>query len=376
MADFFGLIGVFVPLFVVLWLANMSERQRQVRDESRLFAVIAYLALVSIYLTLMSVGLLLQSFSFVISRQPQLLETLGNGLVDASMLERISSTSVMGIGVWAPALLGILLLTPPLRRLCARFLPIDADSSVHAVAMSLTMLIVVNMLVTLSIGLETLAEALAQQDDLGGSVTVAMLWTQQILMLLLAMVGVGWLSRRSLSEAMQRLGITGVSGRQVLIGMAAAMFMLPISVMLQQIAIFLGFGAAPDVEVLTDQLLGSLFQSPLGIITLGLAAAVGEEPLFRGAMQPRFGVLLTALLFAVVHSNYGLSVSTVLVFVLGLVLAWLRIRHNTTTAMIAHATYNMTIWIDGVFECEDVGYVGLLRAACCVRFRGQSGFRF
>jgi len=34
---------------------------------------------------------------------------------------------------------------------------------------------------------------------------------------------------------------------------------------------------------------------------------------------------------------------TLLVFVLGLVLAWLRIRHNTTTSMIAHATYNMTI---------------------------------
>ena len=142
---------------------------------------------------------------------------------------------------------------------------------------------------------------------------------------------------------MQRLGIVGVSGRQVLIGMAAAMVMLPISVILQQVAVFLGFGATPDVEALTEQLLGSLFQSPLGILTLGLAAAIGEEPLFRGAMQPRFGVVLTALLFAVVHSNYGLSVSTVLVFVLGLVLAWLRIRHNTTTSMIAHATYNMTI---------------------------------
>ncbi len=343
MANFFGLIGVFVPLFVVLWLANMSERQRQTRDDSGLFAFFAYLTLVSIYLTLMSFGLLVQAFSLVVSRQPELLETLGSGLVETAVLERISSTSVMGIGIWAPALLGILLLTPPVRRLCARFLPINADSPVHAVAMSLTMLIVVNMLVTLSIGLDNLAEALAEQDDLGGRVTVAMLWTQQLLMLLLAMVGVGWLSRRSFSETTQRLGITGVSGRQVLIGMAAAMFMLPISVILQQIAIFLGFGAAPDVEVLTEQLLGSLFQSPLGILTLGLAAAVGEEPLFRGALQPRFGVVLTALLFAVVHSNYGLSVSTLLVFVLGLVLAWLRIRHNTTTAMVAHATYNMTI---------------------------------
>ena len=49
MANFFGLIGVFAPLFVVLWLANMSERQRQVRDESGLFAFFAYLTMASIY---------------------------------------------------------------------------------------------------------------------------------------------------------------------------------------------------------------------------------------------------------------------------------------------------------------------------------------
>ena len=343
MPDFFGLIVTFLPLIMVVWLANMSEGQRLKSDQSRGFALVAYLSVVLIYVSMMFIGLLVQAFSFAIVRQPDLLDVVGDGLIDPAVLDQLAAASLLGIGIWAPSIIGILLLTPPVRRQCARFLPMDPASPVHAVALSLTMLIVINLLFTLAIGLDTLAGLLAEQDDLGGSVTMGMLWGQQLLMLLMAMVGVGWLSRRSLAETMQRLGIVAVSGRQVLIGMSAAFFMLPISVFLQQAAIFLGFGATPDVEALTDQLLGSLFESPWGILTLGLAAAIGEEPLFRGAMQPRFGVVLTTILFAVVHSNYGLSVSTLLVFVLGLVLAWLRIRHNTTTAMIAHATYNCTI---------------------------------
>jgi len=78
-------------------------------------------------------------------------------------------------------------------------------------------------------------------------------------------------------------------------------------------------------------------------LTLGLAAALGEETIFRGALQPRFGLILTSLLFAIVHSNYGLSISTLVVFLLGIVLGLVRIRHNTSTSMIVHAIYNITL---------------------------------
>ena len=90
-------------------------------------------------------------------------------------------------------------------------------------------------------------------------------------------------------------------------------------------------------------MIGPLFESPLGILSLGLAAAIGEEALFRGAAQPRLGLLLTAALFALLHSNYGISLSTGIVFGLGLLLGWLRIRYNTTTAIITHALYNSTL---------------------------------
>ncbi len=98
-----------------------------------------------------------------------------------------------------------------------------------------------------------------------------------------------------------------------------------------------------EVERLTEQLIGPLAQSAPGILTLGLAAALGEESIFRGALQPRFGLLLTTVLFALLHSQYGISVSTLLVLIVGLALGVVRTRFNTTTAMIVHAVYNMTL---------------------------------
>jgi membrane protease YdiL (CAAX protease family) len=76
---------------------------------------------------------------------------------------------------------------------------------------------------------------------------------------------------------------------------------------------------------------------------MGLSAGLGEETIFRGALLPRFGVILTSILFALVHSNYGITLSTLVVLLLALLLAWLRLRYNTSTAMITHAVYNMTL---------------------------------
>jgi hypothetical protein len=99
-------------------------------------------------------------------------------------------------------------------------------------------------------------------------------------------------------------------------------------------------------------MIGPLTQSGFGILTLGLAAALGEETVFRGAMQPRFGLLLTSILFALLHSTYGLTLSTLLVFIVGLVLGLLRLRYNTTTAMITHAVYNISLGV--------IAYLGIL----------------
>jgi len=73
---------------------------------------------------------------------------------------------------------------------------------------------------------------------------------------------------------------------------------------------------------------------------MALSAGIGEELLFRGALQPRFGILLTAAVFALGHVQYALSPAIIEVFVIGLVLGWLRQRSNTTTCIAVHAGYN------------------------------------
>ena len=79
----------------------------------------------------------------------------------------------------------------------------------------------------------------------------------------------------------------------------------------------------------------------LGVAALALLPGICEELLFRGALQPRFGLLPTAVLFTSIHSQYGISLDLVGIFVIGLSLGLIRKWTNTTTSMTAHVSYNL-----------------------------------
>ena len=99
-------------------------------------------------------------------------------------------------------------------------------------------------------------------------------------------------------------------------------------------------GLAHKVDVTNQHLMGGL-GDPAGIATVALAAGICEEALFRGALQPRMGILWTSLVFALIHSQYGLSFDTLAVLVLGSGLGLLRRFLNTTSSTITHVTYNV-----------------------------------
>ncbi len=344
MTDILNMLAMLLPLLIILFVANLAEWRKQREEPYQAFAILSFVFTGGLYVLMLCAGLSLVAFAAMTASQPELAEQVP---------VQFAAPWALALGVFGSAVGGLLVLWPPVRRWLARLIPIDSDSIVHAVALSLSLLIVVNLTVTLGIGLDNLATMLAQtEEETGVAVTsIVGLWGQQILMLLLALVGVGWPVRRPFGATMQRLGIVVPTRRQVLIGLAGGVGMVGVVIMSEALAGLAGFGADPDVERLTEQLLGPLFTSPFGLITLGVAAALGEEPLFRGAAQPRFGLVLTALLFALVHSNYGITFSTLIVFALGLVLGVVRIRHNTTTAMILHACYNITLGV--------IGYIGL-----------------
>nr|WP_255724593.1 CPBP family intramembrane glutamic endopeptidase [Shimazuella soli] len=127
------------------------------------------------------------------------------------------------------------------------------------------------------------------------------------------------------------------------IGISFAIGFVLVNILLEQIASIIGFGIDPNVDKITNQQLGPLFGTIPGILTLGLAAALGEELIFRGAMLPKFGLIYTSILFTLIHANYGLSVATLIVFILAITLGILRKRHSTTLTMITHASYNIIL---------------------------------
>jgi len=349
-------LALFIPLLLILWLANLAERKRAVpasesaSESARVLSLITYAALVVLYGLFMLFGLLFQGLGWLAQGSaPDFATSLQRSGLDPAALSK------MGLALWLPALLGLILLLPPVRRLFGRWIAaFDPGSTVHAVALSYISLILVNLLFTLAVGLDTLAEMLETDAAAGIPFNPAGgIWAQDVTLAVMAVIGVGWLARRGLGSALARLGIALPTGRQVAIGLGVGLLMVPVALLVEYLAGLVGFGENPDVARLTEQMIGPLMTSAPGILTLGLAAALGEEGIFRGALQPRFGIILTSLLFALVHSNYGLSFSTLLVFLIGLILGLLRRRFNTSTSMITHAVYNMALGL--------ISFLGLLQ---------------
>ncbi len=351
METLFFLLLLFGPLVLLLWLANLADAQRRQESPNQLPAILTYLLLVLLWAGLLLGGVALSLVGLAIagrSLPPELLAAYAQaGLTTATVQRLVANLPQLGMSLWLPAIFGLILVLPPVRRLLARVLPIDATRATHAVALSFTMLVIVNLWFALALGLDVMADMLEADSGQGaGLQTGALLsitWMQELLFLAMALVGVGWLTHRNLNATLERLGIVKPTGRQVLIGLGLGLLLTVALLPLDYLTTVTRFGWNQDVARLSEQLIGPLTQSPIGILTLGLAAALGEEALFRGALQPRFGLLLTSLFFALLHSNYGITLSTVVVLDIGLTLGLVRRRYNTSTSMIVHATYNMSI---------------------------------
>lgn len=350
---------LFVPLIGLMWLANLADL-RLAQDPRRPFLARALITVVILFFAcLVPLGVWLQVGAHWIqdglaqyalfAGMEQINERL---LADPIGRQVVEALPRVGLGVWVAGLLGLLLLLKPIRRALTPLIPIDPERTVHTVAVSFAVLILLNLVVTLGIGLDTLTDALITQAAEGQSPDLAQtmlgLWSQQIMTAILALFGVGWLSRRSLGQTLARLGLSRPGPKELVLGFGSGLGLVFVVAVMSGVAGALGVMPDPDVQSLTGELLGPLLGTLPGILTIGLAAAIGEETIFRGALQPRFGLWLTTLLFALVHGNYGLSLSTLIVFVVGLGFGLLRRHHNTTTAMIAHATYNTTIGLLGL----------------------------
>ncbi|HWM85496.1 MAG TPA: CPBP family intramembrane glutamic endopeptidase [Kofleriaceae bacterium] len=108
------------------------------------------------------------------------------------------------------------------------------------------------------------------------------------------------------------------------------------------------------------------FRSILGplswreILVLALASSVGEELLFRGALQPMLGIWAQAAVFALLHIGPGLRFLpwTLSAFVLGLVFGWLfQLTGDLGGPIVAHFAINyMNLHFIARFEVPSPGH--------------------
>ena len=249
-----------------------------------------------------------------------------------------SQPAGFGIGLLTTAAVGTLVLLPSVRVFVARRLPIDAGSPLHALAL-LLFVTLLGFNAAYQLSNDVLAQTAAVTP-----LTPLDLVVQEAPLLLAGVLGVGWLVRRSGAGAAERLGLLLPTWWQPALAIAAAGAFYAFSNGVDFLSQTLTPDLAHKVDTANNRLFGAL-DNPTGILTLSLAAGICEEVLFRGALQPRFGILLTSLLFTSVHTQYGLSFDTLGVFVISVGLGLLRRFLNTTTAVICHVGYDVLVGI-------------------------------
>jgi CAAX protease family protein len=230
----------------------------------------------------------------------------------------------------------LLYLNPRVQEVVARRVPLRPGSPVNYVAVSLALL-----LFAFQLGTQLTVDVLGLLAK-SPPFTLADLLVQEIPLIVIAVLGVGFLVRRSWSETVDRLGLRLLRRTWWVYALVAVVAFLAVGYGIDQLAAWL----SPDTQKRVNDASQVVFHSlsnPGAVVLLGLTAGVSEELIFRGAMLPRFGVLATSLLFAAVHTQYGITFATLEVFVIGLGLGWLRLRAGTLACIASHAGYDIIV---------------------------------
>ena len=257
-------------------------------------------------------------------------------LRDADSAKRAGLAAAGIVSLVAGAIAIALLVTPP-RLLAAapfaKWIPIDPESILDLAALAGVVLLVGD-----EVAFQLSTDAVARVISSAPLDRLDVLFGE-LPLLLAALLGVGLLVRRSLSGSLERLGFVKPTAWQVVLGLAAA----GVFYLVSQLGDELQKVVAPDLSnrlgTATQHLYGGL-GDPIGIAFIAVCAGIAEEALFRGALQPRLGLLTVALAFVAVHVQYGISFDTLVVFLLGFGLGLIRKYANTTTSALTHIGYN------------------------------------
>lgn len=281
------------------------------------------LLIVHVPVLLLGTAVMVVPSSLLAQLQPDLAPRLPNQIAYGGV--------VVGIALW-----DMLACLRPLRRRLARWIPLDPASPVHTLALVMSGLLAGSTILTLTQGgLEGLAETAV-------SAPLADFVFQQLLFVLLAFLGVGLLVRRRLPALFKRLGLERPSWAQIRFGLRWIVILVFVQWAVGMIWALTNPDQSELVEGISNVLLGN-FDTVGEWLAVALGAGIGEEVLFRGALQPVFGLWFTSIIFAIAHIQYGLTVASILIFAISLALGYIRRRTNTTIAVFVHAGYDFVL---------------------------------
>lgn len=193
----------------------------------------------------------------------------------------------------------------------------------------------------------------AKLAALGLEIGIGDLAAQTLLFVLLALLGVGLGIRRNTAATLARLKLRLPTRGDLPPFVLGTIGLLGLSLAAGGLLTLVSPESSASAEALNSLLIGA-FQSIPGALILGLLSGIGEEMLYRGALQPAFGLWAASFIFAIHHIQY-LNLAIVLVFLLGMGLGWIRNRYSTTTAALVHAAYNATLVILSIYAANLVG---------------------
>jgi uncharacterized protein len=321
---FTAVLTLFVTAFVggLALLAQVARKSRGA-EVTLIVVLLALSLLVAALGAFTGVGLLLRAASG-----------------GAPGLERLALVAVGGVAVLV-GIAGVGLCVPPLRRVMGRRLE-NAFWADPPTFLALWLFVVV--LANNAVGLLLFLEESDASRLFPGRLSPSTILTNQLPFLAIALLGVGVGIRRNLRETLDRLGFGSVSFKQLGIVVLFVGGALALSVAADALFASLQPNLYHKVGEISDILFNPRGLSPISAVLfamlVGMGAGLGEETLFRGAVQPVLGIPATSALFASMHVQYGPSLLLVYVFLLSVGLGILRKHINTTASFLAHTGYN------------------------------------
>jgi uncharacterized protein len=194
-------------------------------------------------------------------------------------------------------------------------------------------------------GQSTVSSTVQSSSGSGTSAESLMIGALPFLVIGIAAVGPG--VRRTVRQSAERLGLWPLRLPWWVVGLVIGIVLVPIGDWVAGLLTNLTSAHCLAQQVRVEQAITGTGRTVLEQIGVAVAAGVCEETLFRGALQPRFGIVLSSALWASYHLQYtcnGLpSTSNLYILLLGFVLGGLRKAGGLWPAIIAHTVYDGTI---------------------------------